>query len=207
MADLRSARLTGATLDGANFTGARVAGITKTGRPAVEVRADWMDASESGEGKERVPGARAADLLMGDDKPHSAPAEGAGKTNRRYFGKGDVLRGATLEFDDGATVEIESRFEQCTISLGRGTELVIGESGVLAGCHIKGAGNITVHGQFFEREAPGIVGASQLTVTAGGALVGAVEQPEGAFTNFAFEPGCKLRMQIMNSRQMAGRQA
>ena len=99
-----------------------------------------------------------------------------------------------------ASVEIESRFEQCSIALGRGAELTIGKSGVLARCRIAGAGNITIHGQFFERESPGIVGLSQLVVTSGGSLVGAVEQPP-ELTRFAFEPGCVLRMKILRAGQ------
>ena len=51
-----------------------------------------------------------------------------------------MLRNANLEFDAGASVEIESLFEHCTIALGEGTELVVGKSGVLSGCQVKGAG-------------------------------------------------------------------
>ena len=117
----------------------------------------------------------------------------------RYFGQGDVLRNATLEFGEGIKVQIESRFEQCSIALGRGAELTVGKSGVLAACRIEGAGNITLHGRFYERESPGIVGPGQLVVTAEGQLVGTVEQaPE--LTRFAFEPGCKLRMKILRAR-------
>ena len=76
----------------------------------------------------------------------------------RYFGQGDVLRNATLEFGEGIKVQIESRFEQCSIALGRGAELTVGKSGVLAQCRIEGAGDITLHGRFYERESPGIVG-------------------------------------------------
>ena len=82
----------------------------------------------------------------------SAAGPGPGK---RYFGKGDVLRNAHLEFDSGASVEIESLFEQCTIALGKGTELVVGKSGVLSGCQFRGPGLITVHGKFVERESAG----------------------------------------------------
>ena len=51
---------------------------------------------------------------------------------------------------------------------GDGTELVVGKDGVLSGCQITGAGNITINGKFFERESPGIVGAHQLVVSDGG---------------------------------------
>ncbi|HSO31470.1 MAG TPA: hypothetical protein VLT33_03110, partial [Labilithrix sp.] len=133
--------------------------------------------------------------------------------NRRYFGRGDVLRNASLQFDEGATVEIESLFEACTIALGRGTELVIGSDGVLTGCQITGAGNITINGKFFEKQdgkdgkrsggGASIAGAHQLVVTATGALVGAVQQP-AELTRFAFEPGCQLRMKISTAGNGSG---
>jgi uncharacterized protein YjbI with pentapeptide repeats len=130
------------------------------------------------------------------DAPGLTPSGGAGK---RYFGKGDVLRNANLEFDAAASVEIESLFEQCSITLGDGTELVVGKAGVLSGCQIKGAGKITIHGKFVERESPGIQGVTQLVVSSGGSLIGAVEQP-AELTRFAFEPGCMLRMKIHQKR-------
>jgi hypothetical protein len=73
---------------------------------------------------------------------------------------------------------------------------------VLSGCQITGAGNITIHGKFFESASPGIVGATQLIVSAGGSLVGAVEQPE-TWTRFAFEPGCRLRMKILSAKSQS----
>ena len=39
---------------------------------------------------------------------------------------------------------------------------------MLSGCQIRGAGKITIHGKFVERESPGIVGVTQLVVSAGG---------------------------------------
>jgi hypothetical protein len=137
--------------------------------------------------------------LLSGQAPAARPADDR-SANRRYFGRGDVLRNAALQFDEGATVEIESLFEQCTIALGRGTELIVGSDGVLSGCQITGAGNITINGKFFEKtegkkNGAAIVGAHQLVVTASGALVGAVQQPP-ELTRFAFEPGCQLRMKI-----------
>ena len=121
----------------------------------------------------------------------------------RYFGQGDVLRNATLEFGAGIKVHIESRFEQCSIALGQGAELTVGKSGVLSQCRIEGAGNITIHGRFQERESPGIVGPSELVVTSEGTLVGVVEQaPE--MTRFGFEPGSKLRVKILRARPAPG---
>ena len=52
----------------------------------------------------------------------------------------------------------------------------IGSAGVLADCQIVGAGCITVHGKFFEKSSPGIIGPRQLMVTSGGAIVAAVAQ-------------------------------
>jgi hypothetical protein len=115
---------------------------------------------------------------------------------RRYFGRGDVLRNATLHFDAGASVEIDSVFQDCTIHVGDQTELVIGPDGVLADCEIVGAGNLTVHGKFFERQSPGIVGARQLLVSARGAVVSAVAQ-SAERTRFGFEQGCQLRVRIV----------
>jgi hypothetical protein len=123
------------------------------------------------------------------------PSDTSARQAKRYFGPGDVLRNATLEFGEGASIEIESLFEQCSIALGHGTELVVGAGGVLQGCQIKGSGNVTINGKFIENESPGIVGVSQLIVTSGGSLVAAVKQPIEP-TRFAFEPGCKLRMKI-----------
>ena len=75
--------------------------------------------------------------------------------NRRYFGKGDVLRNASLEFDSGAFVEIESLFEQCSISLGKGTELVVGKGGVLSDCQIRGRRKHHHQRSFLREPEPG----------------------------------------------------
>jgi hypothetical protein len=196
--------LTDARLEGANLTGAKIHGILAKGAEITGITADWLDNSPNGDGSVRVVASQIAALLTGQAPARPADAHSA---NRRYFGRGDVLRNASLQFDEGATVEIESLFEQCTIALGRGTELVIGSDGVLNGCQITGAGNITINGKFFEKpEKKGgaaIVGANQLVVTASGALVGAVQQPP-ELTRFAFEPGCQLRMKISTSSQSGG---
>jgi hypothetical protein len=159
------------------------------------VHADWVDASADANGTSKLTGEDIALFLSGmaSDRP---------PTNKRYFGRGDVLRNAHLEFNAGVVVEIESLFEQCTIALGDGTELVIGKSGVLSGCQISGSGRVTIHGKFVERESPGIAGVSQLVVTSGGSLFGAVEQPID-LTRFAFEPGCVLRMKIQQEKKAA----
>ena len=107
-----------------------------------------------------------------------------------------MLRNATLTFDAGAHVEIDSLFQDCTIHVGDKTELVIGPAGVLADCEIVGGGNLTVHGKFFEKKSPGIVGARQLVVSAKGAVVSAIAQT-GEPTRFGFEQGCQLRVKLV----------
>jgi uncharacterized protein YjbI with pentapeptide repeats len=200
-ADLRRVRFSGARLDEADVRGARVAGIVGTGIPIRGLRGDWIDLSADGTGSERVVGERIAGVLQA-----ATAAAALSQANRRYFGKGDVLRNASLEFDSGASVEVESLFEGCTIAIGDGTDLVVGQHGVLSGCQIRGGGRLTIHGKFLERETPGIAGVAQLVVTSGGSLVGAVEQHAEA-TRFAFEPGCKLRMTIKQAHAAPGVQA
>jgi uncharacterized protein YjbI with pentapeptide repeats len=194
-ADARDANFTKAVLNGAVLTGAKVAGMISADASFSNIRADWLDASAEGDGTRRVPADKVG-ALLGKAGPIE-PSEGV--ANRRYFGRGDVLRNATLEFDAGACVEVESLFEQCLITLGKGTELIVGKGGVLSDCQITGAGSITINGHFFEKQSPGIVGPDQLVVSAGGALVGAVEQAPQS-TRFAFEPGCKLRMKILATK-------
>jgi uncharacterized protein YjbI with pentapeptide repeats len=184
-ADLSTAKLDDADLTNADFSGANL-------EEASLVRAKMRDARTQGANLKNA-------NLTGADAPGLASSEGASAI-KRYFGKGDVLRNAHLEFDSGASVEIESLFEQCTIALGEGTELVVGKSGTLSGCQIRGAGKITIHGKFLERESPGITGITQLVVTSGGSLVGAVEQPPD-LTRFAFEPGCYLRMKVQQAKK------
>jgi uncharacterized protein YjbI with pentapeptide repeats len=189
-ADLREADLSTAKLDDADLTNADLSGANL--EEASLQRAKMRDTRTQGANLKNA-------NLTGADAPGLTAREGAGAI-KRYFGKGDVLRNAHLEFDSGASVEIESLFEQCTITLGEGTELVVGKSGTLSGCQLRGAGKVTVHGKFIERESPGITGVNQLVVTAGGSLVGAVEQPPD-LTRFSFEPGCFLRMKIQNAKK------
>ncbi|MCL2449734.1 MAG: pentapeptide repeat-containing protein [Polyangiaceae bacterium] len=191
-ADLRRAILTGAHLELAQVSGAKVHGLVGPGFVPEGLRGEWVDASVEADGVQRTTGAALDAVFSGRRTTIVPPAPAA---HKRYFGKGDVLRNAHLEFDAGAAVEIESLFEHCTISLGERTELVIGRGGVLSGCQIHGAGRITIHGKFVEHEAPGIVGATQLVVSAHGSLVAAIEQPLES-TRFGFEPGCMLRVKI-----------
>ena len=81
---------------------------------------------------------------------------------------------------------------------------MIGPSGVLADCEIVGAGSVTVHGKFFERQSPGIVGPRMLAVSARGAVVSAVAQ-NAESTRFAFETGCQLRVKIVAPDNRASR--
>jgi hypothetical protein len=159
----------------------------------------WLDLSPAGDGSGRVENGVIPSILTAGALALAKPDE----TRRRYFGRGDVLRNATLQFDAGARVEIDSLFQNCTINLGEETELVIGPAGVLADCEIVGAGNVTVHGKFFERNSPGIVGPRILSVSARGAVVSAVAQ-NAALTRFAFEPGCQLRVKIVAPKQTEG---
>jgi len=189
--DLRQASLDGAKIEGARFDQAKLGNATIAdmhGRPAV---AEWIDVSADGESS-RLDGERALAFLTGKKEQRVDDAT-------RYFGKGDILRDATLEFGAGSVIHVDSRFENCSIALGDGAELTIGEPGILKNCAIVGRGNIVVHGRFFERSSPGIVGPKSLVVSTGGAVVGSVEQTDES-TSFAFEPGCRLRVKILKPR-------
>ena len=187
-ADARHANFESADITNADLGNARLGKAVLTGIKALGVRGDVVDASEHGDGSEILKGARIASFLAGK-------VEHAGG-GTRYFGRGDVLRDAVLVFEPNSSVHIDSRFENCSLSLGDGVELTVGDSGVLKDCEIRGKGNITIHGRFFERKAPGIVGPKSLVVSARGAMVGAVEQSDET-TVFAFQPGCRLRVKIL----------
>jgi hypothetical protein len=187
-ADLRHANLTGAKLTFLTLSGARLAKATLLDVDFTTVIADTIDVSEQGDQSEVLSGSRIAGFFSG-----KVEAETDGT---RYFGRGDVLRDALLEFGANSSIHIDSRFENCSLTLGEGAELVIGDSGVLKDCQIQGNGNITIHGRFFERQAPGIRGPRSLVVSSRGAMVGAIEQAQGD-TVFAFQPGCRLRVKIM----------
>jgi hypothetical protein len=193
-ANLRHAVLTGADLTGASLGHAKVNGATFTDARLASVTFDVLDTSPNGDGSVRLEGPRALAFLSG------RPEEKA--PSNRYFGKGDVLRDAILEFGKDSVIHIDSRFENCSISLGDGAELTIGEPGVLKNCEIVGRGKITVHGRFFERQSPGIVGAERVVVSSKGSLVGGIEQAPQS-TVFAFEPGSRLRVKILKPRERA----
>jgi uncharacterized protein YjbI with pentapeptide repeats len=191
LVDARHAIFNGAVLNGVRFEGAKLFGATFDGAKVTTPRLEWIDVSAAGDGSQRLDPKRANGFL-GGRRESVAP-------KMRYFGKGDVLRDATLEFGEGSVIHVDSRFENCLIALGEGAELTIGKSGVLKACEIVGNGRITVHGRFFERASPGISGARSVTVSGSGAIVGGLEQAEGA-TLFAFEPGCRLRVKILKPR-------
>lgn len=189
------AELSHAYLGAAKLTGAKLtnADLTRANLEEADLRqADLTGADFTGA---NLNGVKTSNGLPGAAKPTNGAAAG----NARYFGRGDVLKGATLRLEAGARVEVESLFEQCTIELGEGTELVVGAGGVLSDCTVVGHGSIMIAGKFYERKSPGIVGPTQLVVSTGGCLVAEVEQAAEA-TRFAFEPGSNLRVKIRNSR-------
>ena len=92
-------------------------------------------------------------------------------------------------------MEIDSRLEGCTITLGDGAQLVVGQAGALLDCQVKGGATVVVHGRVFEREAPAIAGAGAVLVGSTGRLQGSVAQAAGG-TRFGFDRGCQLRLAI-----------
>jgi uncharacterized protein YjbI with pentapeptide repeats len=200
-ADLSTANLTSANLESAHLraailTGARLLDANLREASFEGTVAEWIDLSARGDGSLRKEGEQALRHLRGEPEP-AAPPPAAATT--RYFGKGDVLRDATLEFGENSVIHIDSRFENCSITLREGAELTIGEAGLLKDCSVAGSGKIVVHGRFFERSSPGIVGARSLHVSSRGGLVAGIEQAPDS-TVFAFEPGCRLRVKILRPR-------
>lgn len=190
--DARHAVLRSAELEGADLSGARLSGAVLMGLRAAQVRAEYIDLSELGDGGRRISGAAAVAFLQQGVLPEASSAT-------RYFGKGDVLRDATLEFGENSVIQIDSHFHNCSITLREGAELTIGDPGVLKDCTINGNGKIIVHGRFFERASPGISGARSIVVSARGGVVSGIEQASDS-TAFAFEPGSRLRVKILRPR-------
>lgn len=189
--DARHAVFEAAALSGIRWEGAKLHGAVFDGARVSTPSFEWIDVSPAGDGSLRLDAERGY-AFLGGRRESVAPKV-------RYFGKGDVLRDATLDFGAGSVIQIDSRFENCLINLGDDAELTIGKAGVLKGCEIVGGGRITVHGRFFERKSPGISGARSVSVTGSGSIVGGLEQSENA-TLFAFEPGCRLRVKILKPR-------
>jgi uncharacterized protein YjbI with pentapeptide repeats len=195
--DLRNADLSQAMLDGCTLNGARIGGIQAAPSQFARVLADWVDVAADGLDPHKTKGADVAAWVEGAARGRAfgaVPTDSDGK--RRYFGEGDFLGGAQLEFSEGSLVEVQSRFKDCAITLRPGAKLIVGENGVFEGCRIVGAGDILVQGRLAESgDAPSIVGPRRLVVAAQGSLVATVQQPSER-TRFGFEPGCHLRLKI-----------
>jgi len=197
-ADLRNSNLKGANLAGVKMTGAKLYGFEADLDQLRTVIADWVDFSEFGTGEIRCPGASLVEQYeqMRRGGAVSAPVTSSSDQVKRFFGPGDVLRNATFEFGEKSLVEIESRFENCSIALGAGATLKLGKQGVLEGCQVVGFGEIVIHGEFRENgKKPGLVGTKRLIVCKEGTVSGSLQQPPES-TEFGFERGCRLRLKI-----------
>src|SRR5205814_9012054 len=97
-AGLRQASFSGAILQGAVMTGVKVAGLIGTGTAMADDEVAWFDTSPDGNGAARVSDGEIPAIITGLAR---AGAVRALPPDRRYFGRGDVLRNATLEFSPG----------------------------------------------------------------------------------------------------------
>jgi uncharacterized protein YjbI with pentapeptide repeats len=198
-ADLRDANLKGANLTGTIMTGAKLYNLEVELEKLGTIFAEWVDFSELADGETKCPGTSVVEhyqQMKSGGVAMSAPAAPSSDQTKRFFGKGDVLRNATLEFGDESVVEIESRFENCAIALAPGAVLTLGKNGVLQGCQVVGFGEIVIHGEFKENgKGPGIVGPKRLIVRKEGVVVSSVQQAP-KLTEFSFEQGCRLRLKI-----------
>jgi uncharacterized protein YjbI with pentapeptide repeats len=193
-ADLRRAVLKGARLEGSSLTGAKIHRADFADATFSDVRADFLDRSRDGDDSERITFAAFLQSLQHPDEP--APNAG-----RRYIGATDVLKNAEFDFGDGAEVQVDGRLEGCSITLAPNASLIIGETGVLERCQVKG-GNIEVHGRFLETSRIGFLRPGQLLVSVRGAVSTTVEQPPTK-TRFGFASGCRLRLNIKDPSQAA----
>jgi len=195
--DLRNADLTHAILTAATFNGVKLGGIKAQPSQFAVVLADWVDVAVDGADAHKIKGGELVGYIesLAKGRVFGAPvAETDAK--RRYFGEGDLLGGAQLEFSEGSHVEVQSRFENCAITLKPGAKFILGENGVLEGCRIEGAGDILVQGRVSEKgDGPSIVGPRRVVVASGGSLMATIKQPAEQ-TRFGFEPGCHLRLRI-----------
>lgn len=200
-ANLKGARARDAKFDGAKMTGALLLGIDVAPDQFVSADAEWVSFSTP-TSEVKVYGQDIAEYLSSEGTVAYAPvaatpmAPPQGDPNRRFFGAGDILKNATLEFRENSIVEVESTFEKCMIGLRDGARLVIGPNGSLRSCQITGAGEVVIHGTFIENgSSPGIVGPRRFIVGKDGKVAGTVKQaPE--LTVFAFERGCALNLAI-----------
>jgi hypothetical protein len=186
-------------LKGVTLSGAKLFGIEVSEDELGGVVADWVDFSVEGNGRLRIAGTELVDCYVRLKAGLNEIPTLNSARHKRFFGQGDVLRGATLEFSEECQVEIQSYLENCTIHLGHGSTLTVGCNGVLEGCTIVGSGNIVMAGKFFEGGAsPGIVGPRRLHVGRQGTVVATVLQAS-TLTDFGFEHGCLLNLRIRKS--------
>jgi uncharacterized protein YjbI with pentapeptide repeats len=199
-ADLRHSNLKNATLAGVTMTGAKLYGFEAELDQLSGIIAEWVDFSVHADGRTKCPGESLTEqykLMKNGGASHAGSSQASSDQGKRFFGKGDVLRNATLEFGEKSLVEIESRFENCSIAIAAGAVLTLGQHGVLYGCQIVGAGEVVINGEFKENgNGPGIVGPKRLIVGKSGAVSGSVQQPP-ELTEFGFEHGCRLRLKIL----------
>jgi hypothetical protein len=194
-ADLRFCDLRKTNLTGAKMTGAKLFGIEATPEQLAQITAEWIDFSANGDGTQRMSMPQLVEHFKKGGSMLAPPPSAAAP--RRLFGKGDVMRNATLEFGALSVVDVEGRLENCTIVLGEGAHLRLGAEGVMDGCKISGDAEIEILGTFSQNGGgPGIVGARQLVVGRTGSVSTTLEQPK-ALTRFGFEKGCHLRMKIV----------
>ncbi len=194
--DLRNCRFLNSNLDRAMLTGAKLFGIEVASEELGGVFADWVDFSVEGNDRLKIAGTELVDYYLRFKAGLKAISTSNSARSKRFFGQGDVLRGATLEFSEDCQVEIESYLENCTIRLGHASTLIVGSRGVLEGCQIVGSGDIVIAGEFIEGSvSPGIVGPRHLHVGQTGTLIAAVQQAS-TLTEFSFEHGCSLNLRI-----------
>src|SRR5260221_356651 len=103
-ANLERANLAGPNLLRANLERANLSGVMGGGANTGDLQVAWVDASPEGNGSARVTDGEIPALLGGVRAVAAARERPVG--DRRYFGRGDILRNATLEFMPGAKVEI-----------------------------------------------------------------------------------------------------
>lgn len=198
-ADLRECDLTQAVLDGADLDGTRLYGAIVTAEQLSRARVTWIDVSRDGDASLREEGESVGAFLTGPSGAAavtSAPAPRAPEgPSTRYFGPGDVLKNADLEFGPNSTVHVEGSFDTCDIKLAEGAELLVGPTGLVRDCTIRGAGRITVEGRLVNEGEERSVSAAVFVVRKSGLAVTRFVQPRDA-TRFGFEPGCVLRLDI-----------
>lgn len=195
-ADLRECDLSSALVDGTIFEGAKVYGIEIERERLDQARITWWDVSRAGDGSAREEGSWIGQFLGGgsDGAGAADPASPAGPATR-FFGQGDVLKNADLEFSAGSIVEVDGRFENCKIALGEEAQLKVGKTGFLRDCQITGRGVILVHGRMLNDDGKALTIPKVFFVGSTGTAVGTIKQPQG-LTRFGFEPGCVLRLKI-----------